>query len=246
MVTFPYTNSDKVGATRSTTTTAKLRDALLQGMFKPNEHLAEAELAKFLQVSRTPVREALKTLEQEELVTYYPNKGYVVRACTFEDVQGAYLVRRSLEALACRLAARNGLDISQRVRMTYSIEKSFELLDSGTWRDDYDAWAELNSTFHACIIEAAANNPLARAINDTLRMPIIAAGGKARMFTRYDLLRFFSGGSLRSSCEEHVQILEALVKRQEDVAAETMDRHIGRAASVFETCRAGFDDEHGA
>jgi GntR family transcriptional regulator, vanillate catabolism transcriptional regulator len=242
MITVPYTPSEDAGPTRSSAAAAKLRQALRQGMFKPNEHLAEAELAKFLSVSRTPVREALKTLSQEGLVTYFPNRGYVVRACSFEDVANAYVVRRTLEALACRLAARNGLTIDHRVRMAYSIEKSLELIDSGTWRQDFDTWARLNSAFHACIIEAAHNTPLARAINDTLRMPILAKG-EARIFTRYDLLRFFDDKAMRLSCEEHVQIFEALMKRREDAAAETMEHHIGRAGKIFERCRKEFEEK---
>ena len=157
----------------------------------PGNEIADAQrLEQRLGVSHTPIREALNTLAQEGLVTYQPNRGYVVTACTYDDIVGAYLVRRSLESLACRLAARNGLSLEQRVRMMQSIEEGQKLIDSGAWAENPDAWGALNAAFHAAIIDAAWNLPLARAINDTLRMPIMLSGGEEKQFTRYDMLAY--------------------------------------------------------
>lgn len=241
MVTIPYTSGFEDALTRSSTTAAELRRALLRGEFKANQHLGEAALAERLGVSRTPIREALNTLAQEGLVTYQPNRGYVVTACTYDDIVGAYLVRRSLESLACRLAARNGLSLEQRVRMMQSIEEGQKLIDCGAWKENLEAWGALNSAFHAAIIDAARNLPLARAINDTLRMPIMISGGEEKQFTRYDMLAYFDDDTIRKALSEHSKILDHIVAREEDLAAETMDRHIARAGKMFEDTRADFE-----
>src|SRR5215207_9000020 len=78
---------------------------LITGEHKPGERLSDVELAAQLGVSRTPVRQALHRLAQDELVRFDPRRGFWVRVFTAEDVHEMFDVRASLEALAVRLAA---------------------------------------------------------------------------------------------------------------------------------------------
>jgi GntR family transcriptional regulator of vanillate catabolism len=235
MIMMPYPSPDNVSPTRTSAITAQLRELLLQGAFAPNSRLYEANLAQRLGVSRTPVRDALNTLAQEGLVTYFPNRGYQVRACAVEDVLGSFVVRGTLEALAASLAARNGLSVYHRARLMDSTESSAKLLEKGNWREDSGKrWRIINAEFHSCVIDAAGNNALSRAIADTLRMPILDAGGGARWFTRDELVAFLDYKAVKVSHDEHCLIFEALLKRDEVSAAEIMRKHIQRASDLFE------------
>lgn len=81
-------------------TVAKLRDAILSGMFQPGERLVESDLCRRMGVSRTSVREALRRLEAERLVTIIPNRGPSVTEITWESAREIYEVRALLEGQA--------------------------------------------------------------------------------------------------------------------------------------------------
>ena len=87
----------------------QLRDLILRGDFAPGSRLAEQQLAERLATSRTPVRAALVTLEQEGLVEANDTVGYVVRQFTAQEVADAIAVRGHLEGMAARLVAEHGL-----------------------------------------------------------------------------------------------------------------------------------------
>jgi DNA-binding GntR family transcriptional regulator len=84
-----------------------LREAILDGVLPPLSWLRESELAQELSVSRTPVREALRRLSAEGLVTITANQGATVTPMTIEEILEVYVVRENLEGLAARLAAKH-------------------------------------------------------------------------------------------------------------------------------------------
>src|SRR5687768_4293810 len=88
-------------------TANKLRDAILSGYFKPGQRLVEAELCESMQVSRTTVREALRRLEGERLITIVPNRGPSVSEITWDEARQIYDVRALLEGEAAALVAAN-------------------------------------------------------------------------------------------------------------------------------------------
>lgn len=221
--------------TRTGATTSRLRDMLVSGQFPPSTRLTEMVLAERLGVSRTPVRDALNTLAQEGLLAYEPNRGYEVLSCTLADVMGAYRVRQTLEALACRIAAENGLDVTVRARMMDANERIEQLLASGGWRaDGARIWRSLNSAFHGAIVEATRNHALAKAIVDTQRLPILVAGGGARWFTHGELVLAFDDEAVQRSHRQHGEIFDALLARDADRAAAIMTDHIEHARRVME------------
>jgi len=82
-----------------------LRNAIIDGRFKPGSRLVERELCEFTGVSRTSIREALRQLESEGLIKLIPNKGPIVATLTPEEAKDIYEVRGVMEGLACRLFA---------------------------------------------------------------------------------------------------------------------------------------------
>lgn len=83
-----------------------LKDAILSGRFSPGDHLVELEIASSLGLSRSPVREAFRRLEQEGFL-HVARSGVIVQQTSFKDIQGVYFVRRHLEGLGAALAAKH-------------------------------------------------------------------------------------------------------------------------------------------
>ena len=102
-----------------------LKEKILKNKLLPGDKLIEMEIASNLGVSRTPVREALKKLEEDGLVTSFPRKSYIVSKISVKEAKNLYIVRRSLESLAVELLAQKGLgentkyfqDVNEELRL---------------------------------------------------------------------------------------------------------------------------------
>lgn len=102
-----------------------LKEKILKNKLLPRDKLIEMEIASNLGVSRTPVREALKKLEEDGLVTSFPRKSYIVSKISVKEAKNLYIVRRSLEPLAVELLAQKGLgentkyfqDVNEELRL---------------------------------------------------------------------------------------------------------------------------------
>ena len=123
-----------------------LRQAILKGELKPGERLMEIQLANKLGVSRTPIREAIRKLEEEGLVIMTPRKGAVVAEITEKSLRDTLEVRRSLEKLAVRLACDR--ITSEGIAELKETERRFEEV-FGT--DDMTKIAEIDVAFHDII-----------------------------------------------------------------------------------------------
>lgn len=86
-----------------------LKEKILKNKLLPGDKLIEMEIASELDVSRTPVREALKKLENDGLVTSFPRKSYIVSKISVKEAKNLYIVRKSLEPLCVELLAEKGL-----------------------------------------------------------------------------------------------------------------------------------------
>ena len=117
--------------TRSLSVTEDLREQLLAGAFAPDSRMQEVALAERMQVSRTPIREALRALEQDGLLIYQPNKGYVVRRFELSDILKVFRVRAVLEGLGARIAAEEGLSAQQQGDMEASLVWGERLISEG-------------------------------------------------------------------------------------------------------------------
>ena len=127
-----------------------LREDIIRGKIMPGERIVEEEIAEKFHVSRGPVREALRHIEEEGLIIYESHKGCTVREISYEEMQEKYLVRSTLEILAVRLIAGN-LSEEYEEKMKDCLK---EMDDAAKEKDVYRILC-LDEEFHSCIVKAA-------------------------------------------------------------------------------------------
>lgn len=127
-----------------------LREDIIRGKIMPGERIVEEEIAEKFHVSRGPVREALRHIEEEGLIIYESHKGCTVREISYEEMQEKYLVRSTLEILAVRLIAGN-LSEEYEEEMKDCLK---EMDDAAKEKDVYRILC-LDEEFHSCIVKAA-------------------------------------------------------------------------------------------
>src|ERR1035437_1960735 len=157
-----------------------LRDAICNGAFPVHTHLVQGELAARLQVSRTPVRDALLRLSQENLVRGVGARGYVVEALSERDVLDIYEVRSSLEVQGALLALPNFSPAALR-----RLEELNENINDPLYSDvvQYD----LNRAFHMAVIEPCPNRLIVKIIRHTWEQPMSRRVFRRQMAKRHDL-----------------------------------------------------------
>jgi len=198
----------------------QLLHLIFSKQLKPGQRLPEVLLAEQLNVSRTPVREALRRLANEGLVTLMPNVGARVVTPTRQEMLDTYEVRNVLECLAVRRAAGR-ITAVQLARLEEKIEEEAAVFAER----DLEAYIEINNAFHRIIAEASGNLPLADTIENYL----------ARTFVYMVFFESYFDFDTNPSLEEHRAILKALRARDADQAVLLMDRHILQATE--DLCR---------
>jgi DNA-binding GntR family transcriptional regulator len=188
----------------------RVRTDILSSTLAPGAELNEAALAASLGVSRGPVREAIKHLAAEGLVTMRARRGPVVSSLTHEELIDAYQVREALEALGVRLATSR-LTTEQLDRLQ-ELNESMELcVDMNAVEGFFDK----NEQFHGLLVEASGNRKL-------IEMYEQLASQMGRYRTQSLVLR----GTMKRSIAEHNAILRALRKRDPERAARLLVEHI--------------------
>jgi DNA-binding GntR family transcriptional regulator len=187
-----------------------LRAAIMDDEYSPGAELQEVALARDYGVSRGPVREALRRLSAEGLVTIRPRRGAVVRRLTKKDFLDAYLVREQLEVLAVRLAASR-LTAEDVEELSGHVDAMETAVASG----DMPALFRENRAFHSLLVERADNGILRAAYGHVV-------DSMSRYWRRSVLLR----GDLTRLAAEHRAILEAVRRGDADAAAALTQQHI--------------------
>jgi DNA-binding GntR family transcriptional regulator len=141
--------------------TGRLRQLILDGQLPPGQSLRPADLAPRLGVSVMPVREALRILEAEGLVTFKPRIGARVAEIDAEDVEELYLVRGALEGLAARLAVKNLTDED-----LLDLHEAFDEMTAARARDDFDEFSHWDREFHRRHFTASGRPGLVKRILD--------------------------------------------------------------------------------
>ena len=192
--------------------------------------MLEVSLSQLLNVSRTPIREALIALSEEGLVQYRPHRGYVVRSFSPGDIMNIHIVRESLESLACRLAAERGIDASTRQQLEECLTEGDWLLQGGSLSEFAGgAWGMMNDRLHSLIAEAAANPVLANALHRLTRIPYSSRG----------VVHWFEAGDAQARHQllmvhqQHHLIVEAMCVGDAHRAETAMRNHIQYAANHF-------------
>ncbi len=132
-----------------------LRQAILKGELKPGERLMEIQLAEKMGVSRTPIREAIRKLSNEGLVTLIPRKGAIVAGISEKMLTDVLQVRMTLEKMAYECAFRNFSDKDME-----ALKKAEEVFENAVRDGDLVRITEADEGFHFVIYEAADNDKL--------------------------------------------------------------------------------------
>ena len=189
-----------------------LKTRIMSADLPPGASLNELEIAAALGTSRTPVREAIRKLEQEGLAMRYPNRGAIVTKLSMTDVLEIWQLREILEPAACALAA-DRIDREALAR----IESAFlELRGQEMGPEAYEAFLRADVGLHGLIVDSTGNATL-RSVLGMLNERVV----QVRVVT--------SPARFQSAVAEHLAIVAALKARDAQEARAAMRRHLERA-----------------
>lgn len=194
----------------------RLREAILSGAMPPGSRVYERRVADQLGVSRTPVREALKVLEAEELVVSLGGGGAQVREVTAAEVRDTYTVRALLEAHAARLASER--ISAQQIRELQRLNGRMRQIVDRAGMDEaqqVSRLAELNADFHKLVVAAAGNRILPRVLQTLIDTPLYARA-----------YFWFTPERRIASIDDHDRLTELLAARDADAAERLWSEHL--------------------
>ncbi|MGI6036859.1 MAG: GntR family transcriptional regulator [Limnochordia bacterium] len=190
-----------------------LRDAILSGRLEPGSRLVAERIAHELGVSRMPVRESLRRLESEGLVTRIPHKEAVVRQLSLDEIEDIYAIRLQLEGYGGRLAARNcsSGELEVLVQLADNAEAAAR---AGDWAGQQEA----NRRFHEGVFRASGSPVLFEIL--------------VNLWNRCSVYRHWAakfGNRVEESLEEHRAIIEALGQGDESLVERLVREHTRKA-----------------
>ncbi|TDT62774.1 GntR family transcriptional regulator [Fonticella tunisiensis] len=193
-----------------------LRKTIISGVIPVGERIVEKEYAERLNISRTPVREALRRLEMEELVEYQPRIGVIVKKITIEDVIEIYKIRHNLEVLAAVDAMEN---ITQEE--IKKIEELLDLTEEENRKDNVEEVIRLFGEFNLMIYKASRMKRLTGMIsrlNEYLqRFRNISISDKERR---------------EKAIKEHRDILKAIVEKNKEDIDKIIKKHLDYSLEI--------------
>jgi len=203
-----------VAPSRADSVYAKLLQAINDGRFRAGDRVLEAEIAEWLMVSRTPVREALRRLESEDVLAR-GTQGLTVVEMTEEETLELYDLREVLEGAAAEFAVRNATS-QDLLALQRALEHEEHCADENAHR-----LAAVNRDFHVALVTAAHNRHLSKTLN-TMQ----------DVFLRLPSTTFSMPGRPAKALAEHRRIVEAIERRDAPAAARAARAHIRQSRSV--------------
>ena len=195
----------------------RLREQIFSKLLAPGSWLDEQSLALQFGISRTPMREAIKALASEGLVTMKMRRGAYVTEVNRGDLEQIYTVLSLLESQAARESALKATEDELNL-----LDHLHHRLEKAAADRDIEQFFDINGKFHELIQEIAGN----RWMND-----VITDLRKVLKLHRKDSLT--STGRLQSSLLEHREILQAILKRDESAAEAAMQKHFARSLEAI-------------
>lgn len=193
----------------------RIREDILNGVYRPGDRLIEGKLSEDLGVSRIPIREALRELSAEGIVTIEPRRGASVAVLSDDQAKNLAEVRAALEGLNARLAAMR--------RDETTIETLKDILQRGQEalaREDVAELKQLNTLFHEHLGTMAQNHVLTELTNSFRDRTTL-------LFAPSNIQR------VRSNWEEHAQILNAVIAGNAELANLLATQHVNNAAAAY-------------
>ena len=185
---------------------------ILSGKYERGEIITESKLSAELGVSRTPIREALRRLEQEQLIEE-SGKGSIVIGISEKDLEDIFLIRKQLECLAASMAAKNHTD-----EQLAELKETLELQEFYVTKADTEHVKYMDNKFHRILYKLTGST----VFYDTL-VPL------HRKIQKYRRASLQSKSRAKESVLEHRRVYEAIASRDEDLAAKTVLEHIENA-----------------
>ncbi|MCG8482538.1 MAG: GntR family transcriptional regulator [Clostridia bacterium] len=196
-----------------------LREKILKGDYLPGEKIKESNIANELNVSRTPIREAFKQLEQEGLIENITNKGAFVIGFTQQDIDDMYEVRKVIEGIAmCWAIERiNEEELKQ-------LQEVYELMEFYTQKKDINKVLEINTQFHEIIYAATKSRFLSQILK---AYQFYVRKGRQAGLNNEDILE--------ETMKEHKDILDCFYSHDTDQGSKEIIRHLNNAKQRAES-----------
>lgn len=194
----------------------EIKNAIIIGEYEPGRRLTEEALAEALQVSRTPIRDAIKQLESDGLIIPYKRRGYTVKEFSVEDIRQIYNLRALLESYGASEAALN--HTSEEVQFMHEKNAAYEMAIAHLKRSDISTIKSIqhaNQEFHEEIFKATKNDHLRSHISKLVVVPLI-----------FRSFYWYNERQLLRSLEVHKTILKAIENREPERAKIAMQEHI--------------------
>jgi len=192
----------------------RLQNDILNGKYQPGDSLIETRLSEELGVSRTPIREAIRQLELEDLVQAIPNKGVVVKGISQQDIKDIYTIRMLIEGLAARWAAEKITDEELK-----ELKEVLELEEFFTMKNDAQHLGQYDFKFHDIIFKASKSKPLMHTLSTFHHY--VQRARKAS---------FKTPGRALKALKEHRDIYEAIAARDAERAEKLATEHVYNAS----------------
>ena len=207
----------------------KVRQAITQGHLTPGQKLVYSDLAREINVSVTPVREAMKTLEALGLVTIRPYRTAYVSYLTADEIKQIYVLRKLLEGLATRSAAERTSreELSRLRRVLETQDREINVLTSSS--DDTArsksivSLARLHDEFHMSLYAVSGDKYLCHLIG-LLR---------SHLSTYFPVINRYSISRVNEAHREHLNILTACEQRNPELAESLMQKHLAQTVAVL-------------
>jgi len=187
-----------------------LREQLLNGEILPHQHLVETRIAKEIGTSRTPIREALHSLELEGLIESIPRVGYVVKAIHEDEVEEICEIRAAIEGVGARWAMEKAPQ-----KLIEDLRKNIAISEEKTVQGDPKAFVELDAQFHEIIARLSGSKRL-QELGQTLR----------RHMLRYRTQSIYLTENVLTAIQGHKGILEAIEKGNLEEVGRAIKHHL--------------------
>ncbi|KIL35484.1 hypothetical protein SD71_13290 [Cohnella kolymensis] len=205
-----------------------IKQQILNGELNPGDRIVETKMARDLGLSQTPVREAIRQLSGEGIITIVPNKGPIVRAMEKEDVLEIYSLRAVTEGFAIRLATQKASDDD-----IAALEDFYENMKAKLHDDTVDSLLADSLYIHQTIMRLADHSRL--------------TGTYESISFQISMVNRILGkeSTKEKEVEQHMELIEALKVRNPDDAEKTMRKHIYRSYLEFIELEEDVHSEHG-
>lgn len=194
-----------------------IKTAIIKGKFKPGEKISEGELAESMGISRTPLREAFRKLENEGFIRIIPRKGAVVANIDAEEAINLYEIKSTLEGLAARLAASNmkTKDIDKLEKINNELK---ELID----KNDLESFYKVHTKFHEGFVKLCGNRRLIQMISNL-----------NDHFNRFGIISLTLPGQFENAIWQHGKIIEAFRSGDQNLVEEMVKTNVMTGGRVL-------------